>query len=393
MRLIRGVAPCGSGFKAPLWRRSSAGSSRQASSFVVSAEVKQAVEAGKAVVALESTIISHGGLPYPRNLELALDLEEVVRSEGGVPATCAVVEGVPYIGLSGEHLDAIASREDVMKASRRDLPYACGLGKFASTTVAGTMILAHAAGIRFFATGGIGGVHRGAEDSFDVSADLLELGKTPVVVVSAGVKSILDITKTLEVLETHGVPVVSLKSDTFPEFFTHGTIPSPRRVESEEEVARMVLSASHSFGEPMSTGMVVAVPNPEPYQDASALELCIQQALAQADEDCVKGAAITPYILGAIEKMTGGDSLESNVALVKHNARVATRVAREYSALARNVRGPMTTQKRGFCSSPKIAAHVLVVGGAAVDSISKITAERTILQSSNPAVTSNSFGG
>ena len=208
---------------------------RSVSSFVVSEEVTEALsgsQGSKAVVALESTIISHGGLKYPRNLELALDLEHVIREEGGIPATCAVLEGVPTIGLSKHQLDKIATRKDVVKASRRDLPYACGTGMNASTTVAATMILANAAGIRFFATGGIGGVHRGAEDTFDVSADLTELGKTPVVVVSSGVKSILDIPKTLEVLETHGVPVVSFKSDTFPEFFTHGTIPSPRRVES-----------------------------------------------------------------------------------------------------------------------------------------------------------------
>lgn len=374
------------------------------SSYKVNSEVSDAIAGSKAVVALESTIISHGGLPYPRNLELALDLESVIRQEGGVPGTCAVVDGVPTIGLSMEQLDAIATRKDVMKASRRDLPYACGLGKWASTTVAATMILAHAAGIRFFATGGIGGVHRGAEETFDVSADLLELGKTPVVVVSAGVKSILDIPKTLEVLESQGVPVLSFQSDTFPEFFTHGTIPSPRRVNSEEEVARMVLAASHCFNKPFESGMVCAVPNPAPYDDAAGLERCILQALSQADSEGVKGAAITPYILAAIEKMTGGDSLESNIALVKNNARVATRIAVEHARLVNNGVGPMMMSRRnppsnegsrrGYrTSAMEQQHHVLVVGGSAIDSVSKITVPNTILRSSNPAETRTSYGG
>jgi pseudouridine-5'-phosphate glycosidase len=359
------------------------------------------------VVALESTIISHGGLPYPRNLELALDLENAIREEGATPATCAVIDGVAHVGLTRSALEKVANRQDVMKASRRDLAYACAMGKMASTTVAGTMILAHAAGIKFFATGGIGGVHRGAENTFDISADLLELGKTPVVVVSAGVKSILDIPKTLEVLETNGVPVLSLGSDTFPAFFTHGTIPSPRRVDSEADVARMVLAGSHAFGEstPLETGMVVAVPNPMPYPDAQGLEECIKNALTNADKDGIEGAAITPYILGAINELTGGDSLTSNIALVTNNAKVAARIATEHSRLLKSQgsvvsgnggnRGATGGQKRSYSTSSSVHRRksVLVVGGSAVDSVSNITTKTTILNSSNPAVTRTSFGG
>ena len=245
-------------------------------SLVVSPEVSEAIRTGKAVVALESTIISHGGLPYPRNLALARDAEALIRSFGAVPATCAVIGGVPKVGLSLsdlEFLSSSGSKGGVTKASRRDLSIIMAKGSHASTTVAATMVLAAQAGINVFATGGIGGVHRGAEQSLDISADLSELGRTPVAVVCAGVKSILDIPKTLEVLETQGVPVIGFNTSTFPAFFVNSTgnppIPVPLRLDSTADVAKAIHS-SLSLG--LSNGIVVAVPNPHPHPDPASLE-------------------------------------------------------------------------------------------------------------------------
>ncbi len=357
----------------------------------VAEEIRDAVASGQPVVALESTIISHGGLPFPQNLELGTDLEGIIRRYKGVPATCAVINGIAKVGLTDADFLAIAhEKSDVIKASRRDLAYAVATRRTASTTVAGTMVLAHAAGIPVFATGGLGGVHRGAEFSFDVSADLTELGKTPITVVCAGVKSILDIPKTLEVLETQGVPVVSLRSDTFPAFFTEGTLPSPRRVESEAEVARMMFASAHSFGNNNpQTGTLVAVPNPEPYSNALELEACIEEALAQAERDGLYGAATTPFLLQSIEKLTAGLSLESNVALVKNNAAVATKIASEYERLKAEVPGGGSAFR---ATRPAYASPVTVIGGAASDTISTLTSP-TAMNSSNLGLTRSSFGG
>lgn len=376
----------------------------------ISPEVAAAVLAHRPVVALESTIISHGGLPYPKNLELAKKAEAVVRKHGAIPATCAVIGGVPKVGLDLADLELLA-KEQVTKASRRDLPFVCreqNAQHHASTTVAGTMVLAHLAGIRVFATGGIGGVHRGAEDSFDVSADLLELGRTPVSVVCAGVKSILDVAKTLEVLETQGVPVVTLESDIFPAFFTNNSgLKSPLRVDSPRALAEMAF-ASMSLN--LQTGMVVAVQNPEPHADPAALEECIVGALKSADEAGVTGPAITPYLLAKVEALTGGRSLEANVALLLNNARVAALMAVELSRLSSGqsvspdavsavpvvsassavpaVPGLLTS------STKTVLPAVVVVGGAARDVVASMSPMVPFKSgSSNPGKVRGSFGG
>lgn len=372
---------------------------------VVSPEVAAAVMGKRPVVALESTIISHGGLPFPKNLELAKEAEAVVRRHGAVPATCAVIGGIPKVGLDATDLEILA-REQVSKASRRDLPFVCREqgGRHASTTVAGTIVLAHLAGIRVFATGGIGGVHRGAEESFDVSADLLELGRTPVSVVCAGIKSILDVPKTLEVLETQGVPVVTLQSDSFPAFFTNDSgLRSPLRVDSPRELAEMA-AASLALG--LQTGMVVAVQNPEPHADPAALEECIVGALKSATEAGVTGPAITPYLLAKVEALTGGRSLEANVALLLNNARVASLMAVELSLLSSGLAAlpAVTTMKTNTYTKPSTVASssapeaaapaVVVVGGAARDvvaSMSPMVAFKT--GSSNPGKVRGGFGG
>lgn len=296
-----------------------------------------AIAAGRPVVALESTIISHGGMPYPKNLEVGRALERIVRDGGAVPATCAVVDGVPRVGLSDLELQNIANaptNAPVMKASRRDLAFAVASGRTASTTVSGTMVLAALAGVRVFATGGIGGVHRSADGSpsLDVSADLAELARTPVTVVCAGVKSILHIPATLEVLETYGVPVLAYQSTIFPAFFTADSgVPAPLTTESVDHCAA-IIHANLALG--MSQGLVLAVPPPEPVADATKLQECIGDALANAAKEGITGARITPYLLAAVSRLTGGASLEANVKLVLNNARVATDLAVSYSRYA-----------------------------------------------------------
>ena len=227
----------------------------------ISEEVKQALAEGKPIVALESTIISHG-MPYPRNIEVAIAVEDIIRNHGGIPATCAIIHGIPKVGLSTEDLDILGHGHTVLKASRRDLGLAIANKAHAATTVAGTMILAHAVDISVFATGGIGGVHRGVESTMDISADLLELGRTPVAVVCAGVKSILDIPRTLEVLETQGVPVIGYQCNEFPAFFTnHSAIPSPIRLDHTLDIAKLIHAQRQLQ---LTNGLVVGVPNPSP---------------------------------------------------------------------------------------------------------------------------------
>lgn len=371
----------------------------------VSDEVSSAVRAGRAVVALESTILSHGGLSYPRNLELAQEAESLIRKAGAVPATCAVIGGVPKVGLTLADLDLLSSSGSrwVTKASRRDLSLAVARGTHASTTVAGTMILAAQAGIHVFATGGIGGVHRGAECSFDVSADLMELGRTPVAVVCAGVKSILDIPKTLEVLETQGVPVIGLGTSTFPAFFVNSTgnppISVPLRLDTTAEVAKAI-HASLMLG--LTNGMVVAVPNPQPHPDPAALEECIERALVSADSDGVKGADVTPYLLAKVEALTGGKSLQANIALYLNNVQVAAQLA---VALADMRRGASQHHEvADTVASPPLpfptsmpsptSSRVVVVGGAARDIIARVApGARYFPGSSNPGSATAAFGG
>ncbi|MCW5951693.1 MAG: pseudouridine-5'-phosphate glycosidase [Propionibacteriaceae bacterium] len=292
-------------------------------------EVADALATGRPVVALESTIISHG-MPYPRNVQTAREVEDIIRAGGAVPATIAVLHGIPRIGLNDAELDLLGSDEHVRKVSIRDLPYVIATGEHGATTVASTMRLAALAGIRVFVTGGLGGVHRGAENSMDVSADLTELSLTDVAVVSAGVKSLLDIGRTLEVLETLGVPVISVGSDDFPSFYSRSSgFRSPLRLDSPAEIAA-AMRAKWTLG--LAGGMVVANPIPADAEIPEAeIGALIAQAVAEADERGITGAAITPYLLGRIVELSSGASLEANIELVRNNARLGAQLAVAYA--------------------------------------------------------------
>ena len=299
-------------------------------------QVAEALGAGGPVVALESTIISHG-MPWPRNIETARAVEDAVRAEGAVPATIAVLDGRLKIGLAGDELDRLGSPEtrDIAKLSRRDLAGCIASGGTGATTVATTMIAAHFAGIEIFATGGIGGVHRGAETSFDVSADLHELARTPVSVVCAGAKAILDVPKTLEVLETLGVPVVTFGQHAFPAFWSRTALPlTTPAVTSTAEIARRI-ETQRQLG--LAAGHLIA--NPIPAADeipAAELGPIIAQALADAETHGMTGAANTPYVLQRIYELTGGRSLEANIALVLNNARLGAQIAANLADLRKN---------------------------------------------------------
>ena len=297
----------------------------------IAPEVAAALAGGRAVVALESTIITHG-MPYPENLATARAVEAVVREHGAVPATIALRDGRALVGLDDAALRRLASADGVAKASRKDLPALAAAKASAGTTVAATMYLAHLAGIAIFATGGIGGVHRGAEHTFDVSADLDELGCTPVTVICAGAKSILDLPKTLEVLETRGVPVIGVGTDEFPAFFSRTSgLPVDHRVETPEELAA-VLVEHHRFG--LRGGVLVA--NPIPVGDALAageIDARIDQALADAEAAGITRKDVTPYLLERINELTGGRSLTANIALIRNNAALAARTAVALSRL------------------------------------------------------------
>jgi pseudouridine-5'-phosphate glycosidase len=294
-------------------------------------EVAAAKESGLPIVALESTIIAHG-LPKPRNLETALALEAVVREAGAVPATIAVVRGRIRIGLDRDTLEEIASADGVMKVSRRDLPACLASGRLGATTVAGTMIAAHHAGIRIFATGGIGGVHRGAERDFDVSADLEELARTPVAVVCSGAKSILDLPKTLEVLETKGVPVCGWRTDEFPAFYCRSSgLAVPLRCDDVQSIAKG-LEIQRRLGS-MGGALIV---NPVPEEHAmpeELIEAAIHDALHVAADAGIGGKDVTPFLLARIVELTGGRSVDANAALVLSNARLAAEIAKALAAL------------------------------------------------------------
>ncbi len=292
---------------------------------VLAPEVREALDAGRPVVALESTIITHG-MPWPKNVETARRVEAEIRKAGAVPATIAVLEGELRIGLDEADLVHLAQAEHVMKLSRADLAVAIAAGKTGSTTVAATMMAAHAAGIAVFATGGVGGVHRGAEMTFDVSADLDELARTPVCVVGAGVKALLDLPKTLELLETRGVPVVGYGTDEFPAFWSrHSGLKAPFRLDTPQEVARL-LRARARFGQ--HGGVLVANPVPEASEiPAAEMEDVIQAALHEATHRHIRGKDVTPFVLALIYDLTAGRSLETNIALVLNNARVAAEIA------------------------------------------------------------------
>ena len=292
----------------------------------ISPEVKAALEAGKPVVALESTIISHG-MPYPKNVETALLVEQTLRDNGAVPATIAVIGGRLKAGLSKEEIEYLGKTgRGVAKASRRDLPALVARGADGATTVTTTMIIAHMAGIQVFATGGIGGVHRGAETTMDISADLEELAQTPVMVVCAGAKAILDLGLTLEYLETKGVPVIGYGTEELPAFYTRKSgFGVDYRVDSPEELAAM-FAAQRDLG--YKGGMLVTNPIPEEYaMPKDVIDAAIEQALRECKEQGVHGKETTPFLLARVVELTGGDSLESNIQLVLNNARVAARTA------------------------------------------------------------------
>ncbi|MCM2477020.1 pseudouridine-5'-phosphate glycosidase [Rhizobium sp. CG5] len=292
---------------------------------VYSAEVTAAKTRGAPIVALESTIITHG-MPYPGNLDMALSVEEIIRQQGAVPATIAVIDGVLHIGLEPDVIKALAQMTDVMKLSRADLAFAIAERRSGATTVAATMIAAARAGISVFATGGIGGVHRGAEESFDISADLEELARTAVIVVSAGPKAILDIPKTLEVLETRGVPVVTYDSEDFPAFWSRSSgLKSPLSVASPAAIANFQ-KVRGQLG--IDGGMLIANPVPEEFEIArEEMEIYIGRALANAEREDVTGKDVTPYLLDNLFHLTDGRSLKTNIALVENNARLAAEIA------------------------------------------------------------------
>lgn len=290
-----------------------------------SPEVAAARAAGKPVVALESTIISHG-MPYPQNVQTAREVEQIIRDAGAVPATIAIIGGKICVGLSEEQLELLGSSPDAMKVSRRDLAYVLSTGKLGATTVAATMICAQLASIEVFVTGGIGGVHRGAETSFDISADLQELAHTSVAVVCAGVKSILDIGLTLEYLETHGVPVLSVGQPGFPAFFTRESgFKADFQLDTPEEQASFIRT-KWQLG--LKGGIVVSNPVPaESAMPTEEIDAIVGQALGEAENQGVKGKAVTPFLLARIKELTQGRSLATNIALVKHNALVGARLA------------------------------------------------------------------
>lgn len=294
-------------------------------------EVSEALAGGRAVVALESTIIAHG-MPYPRNVETALRVEAVVREEGATPATIAVLDGRLRAGLSPEAIDRIGKAGPaVRKVSRRDLPYALLRGEPGATTVAATMIIAELAGISVFATGGIGGVHRGAEKSFDISADLEELARTSVAVVSAGAKSILDLGLTLEYLETKGVPVIGYRTDRFPAFFARESEFGVNfRLDTPAEVAEFLRLKWRTR---LAGGVLIANPIPAAFaQDPIGINATIERALTEATTQGVHGKDLTPFLLARIEQLTEGKSLNSNIELVLNNARLAARIALAFKA-------------------------------------------------------------
>lgn len=297
----------------------------------IAAEVQAALQSGQPVVALESTIISHG-MPYPRNVETALSVEKVVRDQGAIPATIAIMDGQCRVGLSAEELEYFGKAKDVWKVSLRDMPYVISQQLVGATTVAATMRIAAMAGIHIFVTGGIGGVHRGAASSMDISADLTEMGQTNVAVVSAGVKSILDIGLTLEYLETKGIPVVTFGQDEFPSFYSRKSgFKSPLRLDTVTDIAAM-LNTKWQLG--LEGTILIANPVPVTQEiEASEMEEHIKAALEAASAQQISGKEVTPFLLQYIANHTKGESLEANIALIRHNALVGSQIAVAFSQL------------------------------------------------------------
>ncbi len=293
----------------------------------LSREVENALKENKPVVALESTIISHG-MPYPQNVETALNVEKIIRENGAVPATIGIINGQLIAGLTEEEIDYMGKTKGILKVSRRDIPYVCAMKKDGATTVASTMIIAEMAGIKVFATGGIGGVHRGAETTMDISADLEELAQTNVAVVCAGAKSILDLGLTLEYLETKGVLVLGYKTNKLPAFYTRSSeFDVDYRVDTPKEIAD-IINAKWSLN--LKGGMLIANPIPEEYSmNEDLINKSIEEAVREADEKGIKGKALTPFLLSKIKDVTEGKSLEANIQLVYNNALLAAKIAVE----------------------------------------------------------------
>ena len=300
--------------------------------FRVNPEVSRALAENRPVIALESTIISHG-MPYPQNVETALNVEKVVREHGGVPATIGIIDGVGVVGMTAAEIEEFGKRGmSIPKVSRRDLPVIRAQESWGATTVATTMIFAAMAGVKFFVTGGIGGVHRGAETTFDVSADLEELGRTDVTVICAGAKAILDLPKTLEVLETKGVPVLGFQTSELPAFYTRSSgLKVDYAIRDYEDGARIV-RAKHEMG--LTGGILITNPIPEEYSiPAEQINGVIERAIREMDERGIKGKECTPFLLAKIAEITGGESLASNIQLVYNNAAVGTEIAKAYCEL------------------------------------------------------------
>ena len=291
----------------------------------VSKKVKEAIKAKKAVVALESTIISHG-MPYPKNVETALEVERIIEEAGATAATIGIIDGIPVVGMSKQEIEVFGKRGGIAKVSRRDLPIIMAEGMWGATTVATTMILAGKAGIEVFVTGGIGGVHRGAETSFDISADLQELANTDVTVVCAGAKAILDLPLTLEYLETFGVPVLGYKTKELPAFYTrHSGLAVDYQVETAESIAKIIKVKRDME---LDGGVLVTNPIPQEYSyDEKLINEAISSALADAKRDGIKGKDTTPYLLAKVAKITGGGSLDANIQLVFNNAKLGAEIA------------------------------------------------------------------
>ncbi|XP_067164055.1 uncharacterized protein [Apteryx mantelli] len=356
--------------------------------FRIQPSVQEALMEGRPVVALESTIITHG-MAYPQNLSMAREVEEIVTTNGAVPATVGILRGRIHIGLTDEELQFLAGSKNVVKVSRRDLPYVLSQGLSGGTTVSGTMIAAHKAGIPVFVTGGIGGVHRGGENTLDVSADLTELGRTPVAVVSAGVKSILDIGKTLEYLETQGVCVAAFgESREFPAFFSRQSgFQAPYHVHNEQEAAELIAS---SLGLGLSSGVLIAVPCPhEQAASGQVIEEAIQQALSEARSKGITGKEVTPFLLQKINELTNGKSLDSNIAVIQNNTRVGSCIAVALSKLRKATRKGRLPQREDMTPPQPV-----VIGGINVDFIAK--AQNSVILGggeTNAGRVRRSFGG
>ena len=299
----------------------------------ISDEVKLALKEGKPVVALESTIISHG-MPYPKNVETALEVERIIRENGCVPATIGIIDGVPIVGMTPEEIELFGKRSGILKVSRRDLPIVMAKKLWGATTVASTMILANMAGIEVFVTGGIGGVHRGAQQTFDISADLQELAHTNVTVVCAGAKAILDLPLTLEYLETFGVPVLGYKSSNLGAFYSKDSgLKVDYKMDSEQEIAEAIY---YKRIMKLDGGILISNPIPDQYSMPSeVINLYIEKALKEANEKGIKGKEITPFLLKNIADNTHGNSLEANIKLVFNNAKIGARIAKELSNISK----------------------------------------------------------